>query len=265
MAVTAGRADPGGRPAADAACPYRTPGAWAAGVDRVYEALSRAVVAASPVPLTGRLIVDLGAGTGATTRAIAAAGGRPVALDLSYPMLAHRGRGRPPAAVADIAALPLADASVGGALSAFSLSHVEDPGAVLAEAARVTAAGGPVLAAVFADTGARHPAAEIVDQVARAWGWAPPPWYRRLKRRARTGRRRPGRPARPGVGRRPGGGHRRRPRRRRRPRHGGGPGRLAIGSPRHGPVRRSPADGPPHRARSRGQGPGGPGPLSPSG
>jgi SAM-dependent methyltransferase len=139
-------------------------------------------VATSPVPLRGRIVVDLGAGTGATTRAIAGAGGQPVAFDLSYPMLSHGGRRRPPAAVADIGALPLAHASVGGAVSAFCLSHVEDPGAVLAEAARVTEAGGPVIAAVFADTGSRHPAAGIVDQVAREWGWAPPAWYSRLKR-----------------------------------------------------------------------------------
>jgi SAM-dependent methyltransferase len=160
---------------------YRTPGAWAEKVDPAYEALSRALVAASPVPLAGRLVVDLGAGTGATSRAIAAAGGRPVALDLSFAMLDHGRVRRPPAAVADICALPLADASVGGAVSAFSLSHVEDPGAVLAEAARVTAAGGPVVAGVFAATGARHPAVGIVDQLAVQRGWAPPPWYRHLK------------------------------------------------------------------------------------
>ena len=161
---------------------YTTPAAWAEGADPAYEALSQAVVAASPVPLTGREIVDLGAGTGATSRAIARAGGRPLAVDLSHPMLTHRRGQRGPAVVADITALPLASASVGGAIAAFSLSHIDEPGAAVAEAARVTAPGGPVLVGVFGATGTRHPASPIVDELATKRGWRPPPWYVRLKR-----------------------------------------------------------------------------------
>ncbi len=160
---------------------YLTPAAWAGKVDPVYEALGAAVVAASPVPFTGRLIADLGAGTGATSRAISRAGGRPLAIDLSHPMLAYRRAERPAAAVADIGALPLARAGVDGAVAAFSLSHIEDPGAALAEAARVTRAGGPVLAGVFAVAGARHGAGPIVDRLAARRGWSPPPWYQRIK------------------------------------------------------------------------------------
>jgi SAM-dependent methyltransferase len=160
---------------------YCSPDAWARGADPAYEVLSEAIVAASPVPLAGRLIADLGSGTGATGRAISAVGGQPISVDLSFAMLAYGRAGRPPAISADIAALPLGAASVGGAAAAFSLSHVEDPGAVLSEAARVTTPGGPVLAGVFAETGARHPAATVVDQLARQRGWAPPAWYQHMK------------------------------------------------------------------------------------
>ena len=160
---------------------YGSPDVWAEKVDPVYEALSAAVIAASPVRLTGRLIADLGAGTGATSRAIVRVGGRPVAVDVSYPMLAHRRTERPQAVVADITALPIAAHSLGGAIAAFSLSHIDDPAAALAEAARVTEPGGPVLAGVFADTGSRHPAGPILDRLAAQRGWAPPSWYLHLK------------------------------------------------------------------------------------
>ena len=160
---------------------YDTPGAWAKGADPAYEALGRAVVAASPVGFEGRTIADLGAGTGATSRAIAAAGGQTLAVDLALPMLAHNRATRPPAAAADITALPFGDGRVGGAVAAFSLSHVTDPAAVLREAARVTASGGPVLAGVFAAAGPRHEVSVIVDALAAEGGWSPPAWYRDLK------------------------------------------------------------------------------------
>jgi SAM-dependent methyltransferase len=160
---------------------YESPQAWATSSDPAYEALSRAVVAATPVSLRGRSVLDLGAGTGATSRALDAAGGRPVALDLSAAMLAHGHSSRPPAVVGDMANLPLANASVGGAIAAFSLSHVEDPGAVLAEARRVTVAAGPVIVGVFAENGARHPAKEAVERAAARRGWTPPDWYTHLK------------------------------------------------------------------------------------
>src|SRR5205807_948601 len=129
---------------------YESPQAWSTGADPAYEALSQAIVAASPVSLLGRSVLDLGAGTGATSRALEAARSRPLALDASAAMLAHRRAIRPPAVLGDMTTLPLATASVGGAIAAFSLSHVEDPSAVLAEARRVTAAGGPVIVGVFA-------------------------------------------------------------------------------------------------------------------
>lgn len=160
---------------------YASPEAWATGADPAYDAWSRAVVAASPVPLAGLTVLDLGAGTGATSRAITAAGGHPIALDHSLPMLAFRHETRGPAVVADITALPLATDSVDGAIAAFSLSHVDRPGAVLQECCRVSRPASPVVAGVFGATGTRHPAAARIEAVARRWGWTPPPWYLHLK------------------------------------------------------------------------------------
>jgi ubiquinone/menaquinone biosynthesis C-methylase UbiE len=160
---------------------YESPQAWATSADPAYEALSRAIVTATPVSLRGRSVLDLGAGTGATSRALEAAGSRPIALDLSAAMLAHAQSSRPPAVVGDMSTLPLAPASVGGAIAAFSLSHVEDPGAVLAEARRVTVSGGPVILGVFATTGARHPATDAVERAAARRGWTRPDWYVHLK------------------------------------------------------------------------------------
>jgi SAM-dependent methyltransferase len=160
---------------------YESPEAWATSVDPAYEVLGRAIVTAAPVPLHGRSVLDLGAGTGATSRALEAAGSRPVALDLSAAMLSHDRARRPPAVVGDMATLPLSAASVGGAIAAFSLSHVEDPGAVLAEARRITVVGGPVMVGVFAETGTRHPAKEAVERAAARRGWTPPDWYVHLK------------------------------------------------------------------------------------
>ena len=161
---------------------YESPRAWSTGADPAYEALSQAIVAASPVSLLGRSVLDLGAGTGATSRALEAARSRPLALDASAAMLAHRRAIRPPAVLGDMTTLPLATASVGGAIAAFSLSHVEDPSAVLAEARRVTAAGGPVIVGIFAATGTRHPASEVVEREAARVGWTAPTWYIHLKR-----------------------------------------------------------------------------------
>ena len=160
---------------------YGSPDAWATWADPAYEALGRAIVDRATAPLDGRLVVDLGAGTGATSRAIAAAGGLPLAVDLSHAMVAHRRRDRPPAVVADIARLPLADDAAGATVAAFSVSHVEDPVAVLTEMARVTAGGGSVLVGVFATAGARHGAAAVVDAAAARRGWTVPEWYVHLK------------------------------------------------------------------------------------
>jgi SAM-dependent methyltransferase len=156
---------------------------WGEGASLVYRPLAGVLVAVSPVGLAGRLVLDVGAGTGAVSQALRAAGARPLAVDQSHAMLAWR-RGERPAAVAgDVLALPVRDAAAGGAVAAFVLSHLEDPVAALAELRRVVAPGGPVLSSVYSNA-EQTEVKETVDAVAAAWGWTPPDWY--LALRART-------------------------------------------------------------------------------
>ena len=80
--------------------------AWSGGPGPVYDRLADAVVGAAPFSLAGALVLDLGAGTGAASRAVLARRGRVVALDLSADMLEFDRQERPPAAVADASRLP---------------------------------------------------------------------------------------------------------------------------------------------------------------
>ncbi|MDN5860477.1 MAG: class I SAM-dependent methyltransferase, partial [Pseudonocardia sp.] len=92
--------------------------AWACGPARVYRGLAEALVQASPVPLGGRLVLDVGAGTGVAGDAVCAAGGRVVAVDLARGMIAATAG---PGVVADVRALPVRTGSVDGAVAAFCL------------------------------------------------------------------------------------------------------------------------------------------------
>lgn len=157
-----------------------TGAAWEAGPGRIYDRLADELVDLSPVPLAGRLVLDVGAGTGAASRAIARVGGHPVALDLAPGMLAVDRRHRPPAVVADGRALPVASGSCGAAVAAFSYNHVPDPDRAFAEARRVVASGGAVLASAYA-TDDDHAAKAAVDTAAREAGWRPEPWVDDLR------------------------------------------------------------------------------------
>jgi len=101
-------------------------------------------------------------------------------VDLSFGMLAWDAAARPPDAVADIRALPLAAQSIDDAVAAFVLNHLTVPSAGLAELARVTRPGGAVLAAVFSTTSG-DPARDRIDAVAQDAGWQIPAWYTQLK------------------------------------------------------------------------------------
>jgi SAM-dependent methyltransferase len=142
--------------------------------------LADALVARSRELFDGATVLDLGAGTGAASRAISDAGGSPVAVDLSVEMLRHERERRPPATAGDAAALPLRDRGVGAVVAACSISHVPDPQGALREIARVTRAGGPVLVSVFSSRSG-HPAKEQVDIVAARFGYEPPHWYEEFK------------------------------------------------------------------------------------
>lgn len=168
----------------DIAAAYSATGAaWQAGPARVYDRMAEVLVASSPVDLRGRSVLDIGAGTGAASRAIARAGGRPVACDLALGMLVagRAGVGGPPAISADARALPLPDDAVGAAVAAFSFNHLPDPERALTEAARVVATGGAVLASAYAHDD-DHPVKRAVEQAASQAGWRPEPWVAHLKR-----------------------------------------------------------------------------------
>jgi SAM-dependent methyltransferase len=158
-----------------------TGAAWQHGPARIYDRLAEVLVAETAPSLAGRLVLDVGAGTGAASRAIRSAGGRPIALDDAAGMLTvDRGR-RPPAVVADARRLPIATGTVGAVVAAFAYNHVPNPEAALADAARVLRSDGFVLASVYADDD-QHPAKGAVEVAAREAGWRPERWVDDLTR-----------------------------------------------------------------------------------
>jgi SAM-dependent methyltransferase len=175
----------------DAAAP-----AWADGPGPMYARLAGALVAAAPVPLAGRRVLDLGAGAGVAGQAALDAGARQVVgADLSVAMLSRGRAAQDPAAVrpaavrpaggrpagarpvaADAAALPFRDRSFDLVLAAFCFNHLAHLAAGLSEARRV---GGALAASMFAP-GWTHPAKEAVDGVLRSFGYQPPAWHAAL-------------------------------------------------------------------------------------
>jgi SAM-dependent methyltransferase len=165
---------------------------WDTGPGPIYEPLARALVAAAPVSLTSRVILDLGAGTGAAGQAAIAAGARRVvAADLSLAMLRRRtlkttdptGASAWFPVAADAAALPFRNDSFALVLAAFCLNHLTRLDLALAELRRV----GPALAASTFAPGWTHPAKDAVDEAARSFGYHPPPWYTTLAPGTRAG------------------------------------------------------------------------------
>jgi SAM-dependent methyltransferase len=151
---------------------------WARGPQKVYDRLAEELVRTCPLPLGGALVLDLGAGTGAASRAVAAQGGRPIALDAALDMLMQNRR--PPSVVGDLLALPFAPDVFDAVVAAFSISHVDDPAGALREAARVTRPKGAVLASVFSATEA-HPSRAQIDEAAERFGFRHPRWYLYMK------------------------------------------------------------------------------------
>jgi SAM-dependent methyltransferase len=153
---------------------------WVAGPDSAYRAFARALVAAAPLPVDGLSIVDIGAGAGAVSRALMDEGASVTATDASGEMLQAARLAVPGLATvsADAADLPFGDSSFDAATSGFCLNHLAEPHCLLAEAARVTRAGGFILASTFS-RGDEHSAKQAVERVAREWGWRRPKWYER--------------------------------------------------------------------------------------
>jgi SAM-dependent methyltransferase len=157
-----------------------TGAAWQDGPGRIYDRLADVLLAHAPASMRGRLAIDVGAGTGAASRAIQRAGGVPIAVDLAHGMLAVDRLRRPPAAVADVRRLPLTDASCGAVVAAFSYNHVSDPERALAEGRRVLEPGGVLLVSAYA-TGDTHPVKGAVDRAAAELGWRQDPWVTALR------------------------------------------------------------------------------------
>jgi ubiquinone/menaquinone biosynthesis C-methylase UbiE len=150
---------------------------WDGGPGRMYADLATALIESAGVPLAGRRVLDLGAGTGAAgTAALLAGAALVVAADVAPAMLRRGPAGLHPV-VADAAALPLRAGSFDLAVAAFSLGHLDSIPAGLAEARRVAAA---LAASAFAP-GWTHPAKQAVDDVLTAFGYQVPGWYRTFK------------------------------------------------------------------------------------
>ena len=147
--------------------------AWADGPSRVYGPLANQLVAFSPRPLAGALVLDLGSGTGLGSQAALAAGARVVATDLSPGMLLLDRERRPPSAAGDAVALPFRTGAFDVVVAPFSLNHLPEPAAGVHEAGRV---GTRLLASTYADDD-DHPAKTAVEEALLEVGWERPGWY----------------------------------------------------------------------------------------
>lgn len=107
--------------------------------------------AASP---PGRRMLDVASGPGNIARELLKRGARRVvALDMSYNMLAEGARRGTPDIDwlnADAQAIPLPDAAIDGVTISFGLRNIPDPERALAEFARVSTPGSPLVICEFA-------------------------------------------------------------------------------------------------------------------
>lgn len=133
----------------------------AAGYDRTNTVLSlgndrlwRIATTRAIAPRPGQRILDLAAGTGASSVALARSGAEVVAGDFSPGMIAEgrRRHGHVPNVTfveADAMALPFSDGEFDVVTISFGLRNVNDPKKALAEMMRVTAPGGMLLVCEF--------------------------------------------------------------------------------------------------------------------
>ena len=182
------RGRPGGRSLAvidGVASAYSVTGAaWQRGPGRIYDRLAEVLLARSPVPVDGGRVLDVGAGTGAATRAALAAGAAAViAVDAAVGMLAHGAVRRAPAVAGDALALPFTAGAFDAAVASFSLNHLTDPARGLREMARVTRPGGALLASSYAADD-DHPVKVAVEAALADYGWEPEGWYATVKAEA---------------------------------------------------------------------------------
>jgi len=99
--------------------------------------------------LPGQKVLDVAAGTGVSTKALAAGGAWCVATDFSLGMLSATTDPWLPRVAGDALHLPFSDATFDAVTISFGLRNVEDPTAALAEFARVTRPGGRLVVCEF--------------------------------------------------------------------------------------------------------------------
>jgi SAM-dependent methyltransferase len=153
---------------------------WERGPGRLYNRMAEAVVERVGIDVAHRLVLDVGAGTGAATRALLRRGARVVAIDAAQGMLAVGRETRPPAAVADACLLPFPDGAFAAVVAAFTYNHLAEPALGLREAVRVLADGGTAVAAHYGIED-HHPVKPAVEGALREAGWEPPAWYERVR------------------------------------------------------------------------------------
>ncbi|WP_425837903.1 bifunctional demethylmenaquinone methyltransferase/2-methoxy-6-polyprenyl-1,4-benzoquinol methylase UbiE [Microbacterium sp. PA5] len=120
------------------------------GNDRLWRVATTRAIA----PKAGQRILDLAAGTGASSVALARSGAEVVAADFSPGMLAegrrrHGGIPNLSFVEADATALPFADDEFDTVTISFGLRNVNEPRTALAELLRVTAPGGRLVICEF--------------------------------------------------------------------------------------------------------------------
>jgi ubiquinone/menaquinone biosynthesis C-methylase UbiE len=155
---------------------------WQQGPGRIYDRLATVVVERCHSLDDTSLVLDLGAGTGAASRAIERTGAQVVALDAAFEMLAN-GSSHASACVGDANCLPFANGVFTAVVAAFSLNHLARPAVAMREAARVACDRGTLVVSAYARDD-DHPAKRAVDDVARSAGWTEPSWYSELRRDA---------------------------------------------------------------------------------
>jgi SAM-dependent methyltransferase len=110
--------------------------------DPYYAALADVTIAELGVPHQGRLVLDLGCGTGWDAAALRTSGARVIAVDIEEDLARtakHRGT---PSLAADGLRLPFGDATFDGVYSSNIVEHVPSVERLLDEIARVTKPGG---------------------------------------------------------------------------------------------------------------------------
>jgi SAM-dependent methyltransferase len=117
----------------------------------------------------GRLLADIGGGTGNYALALQSEGWRPVVIDRSQAMLARASAKGLETVQADAQCLPLGDETFDAAMMISMLHHVEDRGDALAEARRILKPTGRLVLKGF--TGEDAAALWILDYfpVSRPW------------------------------------------------------------------------------------------------